>query len=116
MPDALDNDVQFGMHQRLAAADRDNRSLKERKPINAANHFIGWNWRGEIVVLVAICASQIAASHRNDVCQEHMLRGREAPENHLNFALPQLQLVLPLHSFSRAAHSNCKCAVWSRTR
>lgn len=116
MPDALDNDFEFGMHQWLAAADRDNRGLKERQPINAANHFIGWNRRREIVVFVAICASQIAASHRNDVCQEHMLCGSQAPENHLNFAMPQLQLVLPLHSFLRAAHSNCKCAVWSRTR
>jgi hypothetical protein len=51
---------------------------------------VSGNRLGEIVVFVAIGARQIAATDRNQMNEDRVVRGRHSFQNHLNFPHPAL--------------------------
>ena len=63
----LDDLVEFGMKQGLAAADGDDRGPQRGQFVHTLEHGLGRNRFGEIVVLVAVLAGQIATPRRDDV-------------------------------------------------
>ena len=65
-----DDVIEFGMQQRLAAAESDDRRAKTRQFVDAALHCLPRDRFGEIVVLVAIGTGEIAAANWDDVRQD----------------------------------------------
>ena len=66
-----------GVHQRLAAAERDDAGAQLRQPVHAAKHLTCRNGRRMIVELIAIRASQVTASYRDEVGGDRLVRGPE---------------------------------------
>ena len=66
---AADDVVEFGMQQRLAAADGDDGRTEGGEAVDAAEHLVERDGLREIVVFVAIRAREIAAADGNDVRQ-----------------------------------------------
>jgi len=71
---ARDDLVEFGVQERLAAADRHDRRAEISQTVDPANHFRDVDRLREIVEFVAICAGQIAASGRDDMHEQRMPR------------------------------------------
>ena len=70
MTNSLNDLLDFGMQQRFAAADRHDGRSQLSQAVDAAEHFSVGIRRGEIVVLVAISAGEIASPCGNDVGQQ----------------------------------------------
>jgi len=70
-----DDVVEFGVQQRLAAADRDDGRPQLAQLVDAAEHGVQRDWAGDIVEFVAVRAGQIAAAHGDDVGQQRVLGG-----------------------------------------
>jgi hypothetical protein len=51
--------------------------------IDAALHYVERDWLGEIVVFVAVFAGQIAATNRNDMSQDGVVRRGQPFGDHL---------------------------------
>lgn len=73
---AANDVVEFGMQQRLAAADGDDGRAEGGEAVDATEHLVERDGLREIVVFVAIRAPQIAAPDGNDVREQGML-GRQ---------------------------------------
>ncbi len=78
-PNVGDHVVQFGMQQRLAAADRDHGGAQIGQMVQAVLHFIERDGAREIVEFVAIRAGEIAPPDGNDVDEQRMPSSRAAP-------------------------------------
>ena len=91
LADARDDGVEFGMQQRLAAADGHRRGAHGAQPVNAPEHFLGRHRLREIVKFVAIRAGQIAAPYGNDVDQQRMAGRDEGLGELLQFAHPAMR-------------------------
>ena len=102
---APDDRFDFRVQQRFSATNCYDGSFQIRKPIDAANHFVNWDGRREIVVFVTVSARKIASAGGNDVSEKDVFGGRQSSTDHLKLAPPQLDLVLPLHESSKIAHS-----------
>lgn len=79
---AADNVIEFGMEERLAAADGDDRSAEGSQAVNAPEHLLEWHGLRVIVKLIAICARQVTAADRNDVSEEWVTCGNERLGDH----------------------------------
>ena len=64
-----DDVIEFGMQQRLAATESDDRRAETRQFVDAALHRFRRNRLGEVVELVAISTGEIAASNGDDMRQ-----------------------------------------------
>ena len=82
MANAADDVVEFGMQQRLATADGDDRRAEGSEAVDAAEHLVERDGLREIVVFVAIGARQIAAPYGNDVREQRMLGREQRLGNH----------------------------------
>lgn len=74
--------VQIRMQQRLSATNGDNGCAQFRQLVHAIKHSFGRDRLREIVVFIAVLASQIAAAYGNDVRQQRMIGGYECTGNH----------------------------------
>jgi len=79
VPDEL---VEFGVQQRLAAADLDVRGAQPSQVVDALAHGSQRHWRRVFVVLVAVGTRQVAAADRHDLREDGMTRGLEATRDH----------------------------------
>ena len=84
--DAADDVVEFGMHQRLAAGDGDDRGAQRAQLVDAAIHFVDRHGLREVVELVAVGAGKVAAAHGNDVRQQRMVGRGERADGHVRSA------------------------------
>ena len=64
--------VELRVHHRLATGDGHDRCSQGSKLIEPALNYFDRYGRGVMVILVAIAASEIAASHRDQVRQNRM--------------------------------------------
>jgi hypothetical protein len=99
-----DEFVELRMQQRLAAADGDHRGAHVREQIDAAFHFVDRHRVREIVEFVAVGAGQIAAADRDDVNEQGMARGEEAPGHAAQFARARAQGTQSPPHFDVASH------------
>ena len=74
------------MQQRFAAADGHDRRAQPRQVIDALLHGLERHRLGELVVLVAVLAREIAAAHGDDVRHHRMVGGGQSLGDHLQFA------------------------------
>ena len=81
LADAADDVVELRMQQRLAAADGDHGRAQLAQLVHAAEHGLERHRLGEIVVLVAVFAGQIAAAHGDDVRQQRMIGGGQGAQH-----------------------------------
>jgi len=73
MTDSRDNVVNFRVHHRLAAGNRDNGTSEFGKFINPFEHRFNRHGIAHFVVFIAIGAREIAPPHRDDVNENGML-------------------------------------------
>jgi hypothetical protein len=69
----MDDVIKLGMQQRLSATDGDYRGAKIAELVNPFNHLVGRNRLRKIIKLVAVGASKIAATDRNQVREKRMI-------------------------------------------
>jgi hypothetical protein len=74
------------VQQGFAAADDDQRGAEFGQAVDATMHFLDWHRRGNVVVLVAVGAGEIAAPHGDDMHLDGMVGGNEPLRDHLEFA------------------------------
>jgi len=74
------------MQQGFAAADGNKRSAQGCQLVHATIHLFQWDWIREIVVLIAIGAREIAASHGDDVDLNGMVGRKQTLRDHFEFA------------------------------
>ncbi len=86
LADAGDDQVEIGVQQRFAAGDGDDGGAERRQVVEARVHGVHRHGLGEIVVLVAVGAGQVAAAHGNHVRQDGMVGGGQPLGDHLEFA------------------------------
>lgn len=80
--DAGDDLVEFWVQQWLTAGDGDDVCAQAREVVDAPKHLIYGDFFREIIVLVAVSAGEIAASHRDDVRHYRMVgRGQGAGDH-----------------------------------
>src|SRR5262245_52289304 len=97
------------MQQRFSAANGDNGRPEVRQAVDSADHFLRRHRGGEVVVLVAISAGEIAAPGRNNVGENDMAVRCQSFDYHSKFSSPQVELDRTLHlKSSKIAHSNCE--------
>ena len=73
--DARDDLVQIGMGERLAAGDGDDAGAEAGEMVDAAEHLVDRDGLGDLVVLVAIGAGEIAEAHGHDLRHDHVVGG-----------------------------------------
>src|SRR5580704_7769290 len=81
--DSANDVVEFGMHERLAAGNRNDRGAERTQLVDAAIHFVERDGLREIVELVAVSAGQVAAAHGNDVRQQRMVGRSQCTDGHV---------------------------------
>jgi len=74
--------IEFGMKQRLAAADGDHRGTKRSQLVHALKNGFGGNRLGKVIEFVAVFAGQIAAPDGNDVGQQGMVGRGQRVRDH----------------------------------
>jgi len=89
------------MQQRFAAGNRDHRCAQRPQLIDPAEHFLRRYGLRKIIELVAVGASQVAATDRNNVRQQRMVGRSQCMRGHARS--PQVAV----QSFGAAAQS-CK--------
>ena len=72
---ALDDEVEIGMREGLAAGDADHGGAEAAEMVDAAEHLVCGHGRGDFVELVAVGAGEIAET-RGDDLDEDRVRGR----------------------------------------
>ena len=83
----LDDVVEFGMEDWLAAADGDNRCSEPGELIEALEHGLQRNRLADRVELIAVGTGQIASAHGNDVSHHHVIGVDQSMGDHAQ--LPQ---------------------------
>ena len=86
LADARDDLVQLGMHERLAAADRNDSGAERRQMVEPLVHGLQRNRLRKVIVLIAVGTRKVAAAHRNHMRQNGMVRGGQPFRDHLEFA------------------------------
>ena len=66
------------MQHRLAAAEGDDRRAKVRELVDARQHLVERHRLGDLVVLVAVAAVDVAAADRHEVDEQRMIGMRQA--------------------------------------
>ena len=83
LADAADDVVELGMGQRLAAGDADHGGAQAAEVVDAAVHLLERDRLGDLVVLVAVGAGQVAEAHGDDLRQHRVSRILEGAADHL---------------------------------
>ena len=84
--DAADDVVELGVGQRLAARDADHGRAEAAQVVDAAVHLFERDGLGNLVVLVAVGARQVAEARRDDLGQDGVPGGGQGPRHHRVFA------------------------------
>ena len=82
LPHAADNVVQLGMRQRLAAGDADHGRPQPSQVVDAPVHLFQRHRLGDLVVLVAVGAAQVAEAHGDNLRQHRMRSGSQRARHH----------------------------------
>lgn len=82
---AADDLVQLRMEHGLAAADGDDGGAERRQPVNPFEHIRQRDRRGEVVVLVAVGAGQIAPADGDNVGQDRVPLAQQTFGDHPPF-------------------------------
>ena len=94
-PHVPDDLVQIRMHQRLPAADRDDRRPHVCQNIQPLLHFRQWHRLREIIEFVAVRARKITLPHGDDVHQDGVLGRHKRFPDHLQLARTRPQETQP---------------------
>src|SRR5262245_28695983 len=85
--DALDQSFQFGVKQRLAAAEGDGQRSELGEPVYATRHLFNRHRFGRLVVFVAIGAGEIASANGDDLRQYRAIRRLQRRRDHPRLAI-----------------------------
>ena len=83
---AADDVVEVRMGQRLAAGDADHGRSETPQVVDAAVHLFEGDGLGNLVVLVAVGAAEVAESRRHDLRQHRMSGRGQGARHHRVFA------------------------------
>jgi hypothetical protein len=89
--DSRDDLVQVRVQQRLSSADGDDGRSQPAEVVDAGQHLLGVDGLGDVVVFIAISASQVAAPGRDDVSHHGVARVDGPPGDHRQLADPALE-------------------------
>ena len=91
-----DNVVQLRMRQRLAARDADHRRPQPPQVVDPPQHLVQRHRLGNLVVLIAVGAAQVAEPRRDNLRQHRMRRRRQRARHHRVLArLPRAAIHRP---------------------
>ena len=84
--DAADDVVELGMGERLAAGDADHGGAEAAQVVDAAVHLVERDGLGNLVVLVAVAAGEVAEARGDDLRQDGVAGGSQGAGHHRVFA------------------------------
>src|SRR5579862_3552252 len=84
--DSLDDVIQLGMGQGLAAGDADHGRTQAAEVVDAAVHLLEGDGLGDLVVLVAVGAGEIAEARGDDLGKDGVAGGSQGASDHAIFA------------------------------
>ena len=79
---AADDVVEVGMGQRLAAGDADHGGAQAAQVVDAAVHLVERHGLGDLVVLVAVGAGEVAEARGHDLRQDRVAGGGQRARHH----------------------------------
>ena len=83
---AGDDRVEVGVEERLAAGDGDDGGAEAGEVVDAADHLIEGDGFGDVVVLIAISAGEIAPAHGHNLGHDGVARGGQCVRDEGDFA------------------------------